>query len=220
MKARLILIVFLGLIPLLSYAQGTVNFSAGATSSTRIWTNSVPGGPSTGQISGAGNYFFALFVAPTSIGTNYSLTSRLEDPTFYGFQLVNSPVGTYGTNTAAVGRMNGNPTTDGTPVAGYAPGPSATFVVVGWSGNIAGPDWNAFRPWLNFGMVKGWAGHSSVAEAVQLGGGLIPQGTIFGGAAGQASAFGLTIPITPEPSAFALAGLGAAALVIFRRRKV
>ena len=213
---KLLTIALLGAAASLSYGQGSVNFSAGALPATRIWTNSVPGGPNTGSISGAGNYYFALFVSPVSNGTNYSLSSSL-DPTGAGFSLVNSPIGAYGTNTV-LGRMNGNPTTDGTLVAGFAPGTSANFVVVGWSANIAGPDWTAFRAWTQGGAVQGWAGHSSVAEAVQLGGGLIPQGTIFGGGAGQATGFGLTLPI-PEPSTFALAGLGAAALVIFRRRK-
>jgi len=213
---KLLTIALLGAAASLSYGQGSVNFSAGALPATRIWTNSVAGGPNTGSINGAGNYFFALFVAPTTTGTNYSLSSSL-DPTANGFTLVNSPVGAYGTNTV-LGRMNGNPTTDGTLVAGFAPGTSANFVVVGWSANIAGPDWTAFRAWSQGSAIQGWAGHSSVAEAVQLGGGLIPQGTIFGGGAGQASGFGLVLPV-PEPSTFALAGLGAAALVIFRRRK-
>jgi len=197
----------------LSYGQGSVNFSAGALPATRIWTNSSSGGP-YGLISGAGNYYFALFVAPTTTGTNYSLSSSL-DPTAHGFQLVNTPVGAYGTNTASLGRMNGNPTTDGTIVSGYAPGTSANFVVVGWSANIAGPDWAAFRA-LVTPESYGWAGHSAVAEAVQLGGGLIPQGTIFGGSPGQATGFGLYH--IPEPSIFALMALGAAALMISRHR--
>jgi hypothetical protein len=214
---KLLTIALLGAAASLSYGQGSVNFSAGALPSTRIWTNQVQGGPSTGQINGAGSYYFALFVAPTTTGTNYSLSSSL-DPTGAGFTLVNSPIGAYGTNTV-LGRMNGNPTTDGTIVAGYGISSQGNFVVVGWSANIAGPDWNAFRAWSQGGSTPGWAGHSSVAENVTLGGGLIPQGTIFGGGAGQASGFGLGFTQVPEPSTFALAGLGAAALVIFRRRK-
>jgi len=219
---KLLTIALLGAAVSLSYGQGSVNFSAGAVPATRLWTNQSLGGPSTGQINGAGQYYFALFVAPSTTGTNYSLSSSL-DPTANGFTLVNTPLGAYGTNTAAVGRFNGNPTTDGTIVAGYAAGTTADFVVLGWSASVAGPDYNAFRAWLNgsgAGPAFGWAGHSSVAENVQLGGGLIPQGTLFGGGAGQASGFGLVYTVIPEPASFALAGLGAAALVIFRRRKV
>jgi len=205
----------------LSYGQGTVNFSAGASASTRIGTNNAPGGAQTGQISGAGSYYFALFVAPSTSGTNYSLSASL-DPSLNGFTFF----GAYGTNTAAVGRFTGNPTTDDVAVPGFGGGTSANFVVVGWSANI-GTSWGAFQSWWNNGSPTdtsrgpvGWAGHSFVAEGVQLGGGLIPPGTIFGAGTGQVPGFMLGAINVPEPSTIALAGLGAAALVIFRRRKV
>ena len=159
----------------------------------------------------------ALFVAPTTTGTNYSLGASL-DPTANGFTFF----GAYGTNTASVGRMTGNPTTDDVIVPGYGAGSSADFVVVGWSAGIAGSDWAAFRTWYNNGSPQGaagFAGHSYVAEGVQLGGGLIPPGTIFGAGVGQVPGFTLQYINVPEPSTFALAGIGAAALVIFRRRK-
>jgi len=201
----------------LSYGQGTVNFSAGASASTRITTNSVSGQPATGSINGAGQYYFALFVAPTTTGTNYGQSLSL-DPTANGFTFF----GSYGTNTAALGRMSGNPTTDDVAVPGFAGGSQANFVVVGWSASITGPDWAAFRTWYNNGLnsTLGWAGHSFVADSVLLGGGLIPPGNIFGAGIGQVPGFNINrMDPVPEPSTFALAGLGAAALVIFRRRK-
>jgi hypothetical protein len=199
-----------------SHGQGTVNFSAGASASTRIVTNNFSGGPITGQISGAGNYYFALFVAPSTTGTNYSLSASL-DPTLSGFTFF----GAYGTNTAAPGRFTGNPTTDDVAVPGYGAGTSADFVVVGWSANI-GADWNSFRTWWNNGSPSDtshgsfvWAGHSFVAEGVQLGGGLIPPGTIFGAGTGQIPGFGLYM--IPEPSIPTLVGVVITAVIMFRR---
>jgi len=205
----------------LSYGQGTVNFNAGLTAATRIATNSTAGGPSTGLISGAaGSYYFALFVAPTSTGTGFGSNTSL-DPTKFGFSLVSSPSGPYGTNSAA-GRFTGNPSsTDPLTVNGYATGSTAEFVVVGWSASNGGPSWSTFLNWYNNGSpttAGGFAGHSSVADQVALGGGLTPAGNIFGANAGQVPGFTLGLQV-PEPTTFALAGLGAAALVIFRRRK-
>ena len=213
----LLIIAFLVGAPLISYGQGAVNFSAGAYPVTRIWTNSSPGGPSTGFISGAGNYFFALFVAPTSTGTNYSLSPSL-DPSLHGFTFL----GAYGTNTATEGRFNGNPSIDGVSVPGIPPGNSVNFVVVGWSANIAGPNFASFLAWWNNGNPQdaypgliGWAGHSVVVN-VLLGGGIIPQGQIFGPSPGQAQGFGLLYTPVPEPSAFVLTSLAIAAVLLDR----
>jgi len=222
MKKLLTIGALLGAAVSLSYGQGTVNFSAGASATTRESTNSVMGGPTTGQTQPAGAYYYALFQSAvgndgSTIATSSTYGTSL-DPTTGGFTFT----GLFGTNTAAVGRFTGNPGTDNAVVNG-ATGSSANFVVVGWSANIAGADWNAFRTWYANGnnvQFTGWAGRSGVAQNVQLGGGLTPAGTIFGAGAGQVSGFVLgRLDPVPEPSTMALAGLGAAALVIFRRRK-
>jgi len=214
MKKLLTIAALMG-VASLSYGQGTVNFAAGASPATRIATNSAIGGASTGIISGGG-YYFALFVAPTSVGTSWGSSSSM-DPTLSGFSLVNG--GEYATNSNA-GRFTGvSPVT----VNGYATSASGEFVVVGWSANIAGASWSSFLNWYHGstgGQNTGWLGHSLVADAVQLGGGAIPAGNIFGANTGQVAGFTLGMVTVPEPTTFALAGLGAAALVIFRRRKV
>jgi len=219
MKKLLTIAALMGVASLSSYGQGTVVYAAGGGASTRQSTNSAAGGPSTGLTTGS--WYYALFVADTGIGLSYSNSASL-DPTLSGFALVSSPTGPYGTNTAA-GRFSGNPSsTDNLVVNGRPAGTTANFVVLGWSGAIAGPDYAAFRAWYNNGAnaTDGWAGHSGVATGVQLGGGLIPSGSIFGANPGQVPGFLLGLnPAVPEPSTFALAGLGAAALVIFRRRK-
>lgn len=217
MKKLLTIAALMG-VASLSYGQGTVNFAAGASTATRIATNSAIGGATTGYISGGG-YYFALFVAPTSVGTGWGSSTSI-DPTTAGFSLVNG--GAYATN-GNLGRFSGNPTsTDPLTVNGYATSSSAEFVVVGWSANVAGPSWSSFLSWYGGsagGQNTGWVGHSLVADQVQLGGGAIPAGNIFGANPGQVGGFTLGMHTIPEPTSFALAGLGAAALVIFRRRK-
>lgn len=205
--AALVAVTSLGL------AQGTVNFSAGATAATRLATNTVVGGPSTGLINGAGNYYFALFVAPSTVTASSSM-----DPTLSGFTFT----GYYGTNTTSAGRMTGNPTTDDVAINGYATGTSASFMVLGWSSNI-GTTWAQAQTWWNNGNPTsrtGFFGDSAVATSVGLGGGLSFPGNIFGAQPGQITGFNLGLyQVIPEPTTVALAGLGAAAMLIFRRRK-
>jgi hypothetical protein len=210
MKKLLTLTAMLGAATL-SYGQGLVNFANGVASTTHVSTNSQVGGAVTGRISGpAGSYYFALFVAPTGTVFNAQLT---------GWSLVPG----VGTNTT-LGRFNGNPTTVGTVVPGYDISSTANFLVAGWSGNL-GRDWAQVLPWYTTLQQTGQApsdgfiGFSGVAANVVVGGGAIPVPTIFGPNAGQTLGFGVLMAPVPEPTSFALAGLGAAALLIFRRRK-
>jgi len=198
----------------LSFGQGTVNFSAGASTATRISTNSAPGGPSTGAILQArDSYYFALFVAPSTTGTN--APSGPYDPTLNGFQFT----GILGTNSGVLGRMTGNGATDNPIVNGFPLGSTATFTVVGWSSNI-GNTWAQAESWFAAGFNQtGFWGNSAVATGVQMGGGATPAGVIFGANPGQIAGFTLGMQPAPEPTSFALAGLGAAAMMIFRRRK-
>ena len=51
--------------------QGLVNFFGGAASVTRISTNSITGGPATGETAPtAGLYYFALFVSTSQTSVN------------------------------------------------------------------------------------------------------------------------------------------------------
>jgi hypothetical protein len=92
------------------------------------------------------------------------------------------------------------------------------YEVAGWSASL-GP---VFNPnWLNnqFGGVSGFFGVSGIASGAAGGGSPVPAPALplFGGTGLQG--FSMTPTTVPEPTSMALAGLGAAALLIFRRRK-
>jgi len=86
-----------------------------------------------------------------------------------------------------------------------------------------GDNWGEASAWWNDGNPNsgpsGWFGISDIAQDVVVGGGGYPVPTIFGPTVGyEVQGFTLNYYQVPEPSAFALAGLGAAVLLFFRRR--
>src|SRR5438105_3091570 len=205
-----------------AWGQGTVNFANFLSATTHVSTNSVWGGAATGQTFGSiGSYYYALFVADstiTSAGTpnEFGALDPLQTP---GWVFTDA----YATNTASPGRFSGNPTTDDVGISGRTNGSFASFVVVGWSSSVAGPDWPAAEAWIHAAMMgsqpsEGWIGASSVATSVQLGGGIRQPGVIFGPSPGQVQGFVVQVQ-APEPSVFALSGIGAAALMLFRGRR-
>ena len=186
-----------------------------------ISTNSAHNGPATGLISGqpgvvnpfqAGTYLFALFAAPT--------TKTTVDASLSGWDSAGL---SYGVNTATPGLMNGNTTTDpGSLLIGWLSGETANFLVVGWSANI-GDNWGAASAWWHDGNPNsgpsGYFAISDIAQDVVVGGGPYPVPTIFGPTAGyEIQGFMLNYYTVPEPSTFALLGLGAAGVLAIRRR--
>ena len=179
-----------------AFAQGLINFFNNANTL-------VSSGPASGgtAISGAaGSYYFGLLTSPVGAGTF----------TFAGVM---------GTNQTVAGRFFGGASV---PVTGWAAGTAKDFEVAGWSASLG----TTFDPlWLqnNFGGKNGFFGLSGTGTG-QAGGstatGTLPNLNIFGGATGIQNGFNLNpAGVLPEPSSMALAGLGAAALLIFRRRK-
>jgi len=175
-----------------AFAQGIVTFNNNPNTLISATING-----STATISGAaGSYYFGLLAGP-----NLTFTQL------------------YATNSgAAAGRFIGG----NVAVPGWAPGTAEQYEVVGWSsslGHTFNPAWLTTAPAGLFG--KSAIANGPIAGGVDANGISFPTPQLFGGN-GIPSGFGLTGPsgpIVPEPSSMALAGLGAAALLIFRRRK-
>jgi hypothetical protein len=107
-------------------------------------------------------------------------------------------------------------------VAGWAAGQTRAFYVAGWSANLG----KTYDPaWMSptYAGPSGFFGMSPIAPRGVAGGfdgtATLPSLNLFGGAQGIAAGFNMTVIPIPEPTSFALAGLGAAAMLIFRRRK-
>lgn len=199
-----------------SFAQGRVNF--GNSSTTLISA----GGTSTAG-SGTAQYNFAIFLAPSTTAASDNLAA----PAF------NDPIwqtdGGYTVNHAtAAGRLVTTATSVVMP-APFAGGTTADFIVRGWSAN-AGATWaQALASWNNgapenaalAGLGGMYIGQSEVGNNIVFGdGGALPTPVLFGVAGSQVNGFNMAfVPLVPEPSSMALAGLGAASLLLFRRRK-
>jgi hypothetical protein len=226
-------------------SQGFVSW--GNANNTRITTNSVLGGASTGNISAnAGTvgttYYFALFYsasATTVGGSSGSSSPVLGNAGIYAFSDASwtflNPAGpyagytfgaAYATNTGTAGRYqpeNFDPNQSATLVPFTS---AAQFVEIGWSANI-GTTWQQLQAYLAnpaaSGLGQGWVGESDVSGALTPGNpNASPPGlptTIFGSTAGLINPFVLGLVPVPEPATLALAGLGGLSLLLFRRQR-
>lgn len=102
------------------------------------------------------------------------------------------------------GRFSGGAQT----VTGIAPGGNATLVVRGWTGGSL--------TWAGRDLVTGQDGWSAIWSQATGNPTTVPPGTPVSILPGFT---GLTLAPVPEPSSMVLAGLGAASLLLFRRRK-
>jgi hypothetical protein len=203
-------------------AQGTVTFVNNYSGwSTRVWgpsatapSLSLTGNSPTDNPAGTTDYAGAGMLRVGSVGTLAGTTTFAQLLAANGAGAPEASLVPQGGTTtfrsgSAAGVM-GALTVTLTTVP--ADSPAATFKVAAWD-NSSGlyPNWQAAMPAWEAGLIAG---------------GLSPvfAGTAIGGADNTPPflpipSFNLYMNVIPEPSSFALAGLGAAALLIFRRRK-
>jgi hypothetical protein len=174
-----------------TFAQGLINFFNNPSTLISVGP---PGVPGVMPANNAGAYYFGLLIAP--VGS-----------TAFTFANV------YGTNQSVAGRFTGG---NGVPVPGWAAGVTMQYEIVGWSADL-GATFNA--SWLTQFPTSAPFGFSGIGTGAAGGAtatGTLPNFNLFGGT-GLTSGFAMAL--IPEPSSMALTGLGAAALLICRRRK-
>ncbi len=183
-----------------SQAQGLINFLNSSTSLVTLSSNGVSMGSTPTTL---GGYRYELFSAPAGTATSSAFVAS----------------GLIATNTAQAGRfVAGN----GLAIPGQPLGGTCAILVRGWSANLGN---NYAQALANQAALGGFIGESSIALNFLLGGdggaGNIPTSPAFGGSSGIQGGFVLNYGggIVPEPSSMVLAGLGAASLLLFRRRK-
>jgi hypothetical protein len=174
-----------------AYGQGTVTWQTGSGTVRKETSNTDTVLVNVGT--GAANGLFELLWAPAGT-TDLNLFNAVP-----GGLISCSPV---------AGRLTGGVRTVPTAVAGDV----VALVMRGWTGGAA--DWAATTPLWNTGQIA--RGYSQIFT-IDLGD-PNPPAQAPGTFPGTAS-ITLTYSVVPEPSSMALAGLGAASLLIFRRRK-
>jgi hypothetical protein len=211
-----------------AFGQGTIVF--GNTTTTKISTNSVVGGAATGLTSatttagGSENFYFALFYSTSQTSVSGSTAAVLGTNGVYAFNAsgwVNGSQSSLSTNGVAAGRFQpSSPNSDGSAsVSALTGGTSADFVVIGWSANI-GSTVAALQAWLANPTSAGWVGESAVSGTLTPGTlGSTGASGLFGTATGLIPGWTLGLVSVPEPGTLALAAIGGASLLLFRRKK-
>lgn len=204
-------------------AQGTVILQQG-NASFLVSTNNGLGniGVTTKT---AGSFYYAVLTA------NYggaAPTANVLDAAWSGAAVTGQNFSITAGGIAGQGGGSGAATagtTWGAPTgATYDTGTEKYFMVVGWSANY-GTTYAQFLTAYNNGnpATSGYYGTSAVGFGFSGGGGFsLPAPSLFGVSTampgGLTSGFTLNAIPVPEPATIALAGLGAASLLIFRRR--
>jgi hypothetical protein len=239
MKKYIIATTALLVVATSAFSQGLVNFSAGTSVATRMSTNSVVGGPSTGTTAAtSGLYYYALFASVNQTAINGSSTAISGLSANYVFRNLGTGIPStgwelvgIGTNYASAGRMF--PASQGTTSAGQAAlnadnsltvqgiggAANANLVAVGWYSPGIGATLASLQTWYAAGANNGWIGQSAVGNLTLGDGGLVVTPGIFGTGAGQVGGFMMGLTAVPEPGTLALMALGSASLLLFRRKK-
>jgi len=220
---KIIVAIGLAAVVISSHAQGIVLLSN--TGGSKISTNAVSGGAAaglTGASASAANisFYYALYVSSGTagitaggvVGTNGSYAFN-SGWTFAGMA-TNSSAGRLASASLDAAGNTMLPT-------GFAGGNLVNYVIVGWSSSI-GSTVNALTTWYGAnGLVSstGWVGESAMGSQTPGIEGSTGATPLFG-ASPLIGGFTLgEVNAVPEPGTLALAALGGASLLMFRRKK-
>ncbi len=209
MKKLTLIAAVCSLCAIRAYSGGWVSFNNSAT--TLVITNN---GLFSGSATVNAGYEVQLFYQPGSNPTPAPIFDLNTDAINLGSweNMNNAPVVQIN---PLPGRFNGGNETTGTDVA---LGGNAWFTVVGWSGGYGSLSDAYFSE-------TALIGESTIFELTTGGGGSPPSTPVNLTAATEGAGFVGGSPFSgvilgvPEPSVIALSGLGAAGLLLFRRKK-
>jgi hypothetical protein len=218
-----------------AFGQGNVNWGSisftsvtAQTNTTTYWGGSTALGVN-GTVGAAGGsatlgtgYCYELL-----IGSVYTGTLAAAPSTFAALSAWTDS-GLEATNSNNPGRLQVVNPNAGATVAALSTSVSNNIILVGWSANL-GTTWGAAYANLvagNYALNTAFFGESAVGYVEGLGTSVSPGTTLFGA---SAIAQGTPIyslntqlylaPPVPEPTTLALAALGGASLLLFRRKK-
>jgi len=223
---KVLTICALGALSLSVYAQGLVTIDE---TSYSISTNATAiNGGTSGRISNVANsFYFELLVESDPTGS----TTLPTGPSFTGQGAVSgigswTDTGVSGTNSTGVagGHINAILGVPGATASSWAAGSTNFFIVVAWSANLGSSwsavssqalngTWNATGLGAYFGVSTVGYGASQTSPT--------PGFSAYGTSPGELNAASPTLlAITvPEPATMALAAIGGASLLLFRRKK-
>jgi len=195
-----------GLVEVYNIGGGNANMTNGATSTYNGGTQT--GGTSATAPNVANGFYYAL------------LTSAFGGPA----PAANPATGPWtlslmATNYLVNGGIRAAGGASGTAVSGWAGGQTDYIELVGWSASL-GTTWSQVSAEIASGnfIANGFLGVSPVAE-VTAATSPSPATSIFGGTGLSSGITMYAVTPTPEPATMALAALGGASLLLFRRKK-
>jgi len=198
MKKAFTLVVLM-VTPTMAFAQGTVILQ-NQTGLVRQWTSATDSTLISVPKNGG---YVELIAAPVNTPLVGSIFNYSSLSGFLGVNPLWAVAGGACPIALGAGLFNGGTVT----INNIAEGANAEYFLIGWTG--------AFTTWdAAFAASSGWFGQSAIATTATGD----PLATPVPGFPVSLRLTFAGFPIIPEPTSFALAGLGLAALLVFRRR--